>query len=63
MIEFVVGVLGAVVLILVLLLTYVLKATPSTSVSQCNQHCRQGRDCDCYQRSCDMAAEEYDKLC
>lgn len=26
---------------------------------QCNQNCNQGRDCDCYQRSCDMTVEEY----
>lgn len=29
---------------------------------KCNHDCRQGRDCDCYQRSCDMSVQEYDKL-
>lgn len=27
---------------------------------KCNQDCRQGRDCDCFQRSCDMSVEEFD---
>jgi hypothetical protein len=27
---------------------------------ECNQDCRQGRDCDCFQRSCDMTVEEFD---
>ena len=26
----------------------------------CNQDCRQGRDCDCFQRSCDMSVAEFD---
>lgn len=28
---------------------------------KCNQDCRQGRDCDCFQRACGMTVEEYDK--
>lgn len=27
---------------------------------KCNQDCRQGRDCDCFQQSCDMSVEEFD---
>lgn len=30
------------------------------NTSGCNQNCRQGRDCDCYERSCDMSVQEYD---
>lgn len=30
------------------------------STTGCNQDCRQGRECDCYQRSCDMTVKEYD---
>lgn len=30
------------------------------STVKCNQNCNQGRDCDCYQRSCDMTVQEYD---
>lgn len=26
----------------------------------CTQDCCQGRNCDCYERSCDMAVSEYD---
>lgn len=26
----------------------------------CNHDCRQGRDCDCYERSCNMTVQEYD---
>lgn len=26
---------------------------------RCKQDCRQGRECDCYQRSCDMTVKEY----
>ena len=29
------------------------------NTTKCNQDCRQGRNCDCYQLSCDMTAEEY----
>lgn len=25
----------------------------------CNQNCKQGRECECYERSCNMTAEEY----
>jgi hypothetical protein len=27
---------------------------------KCNQDCNQGRDCDCFQRSCDLTVEEFD---
>ena len=35
------------------------KMYKDTSVA-CNQNCNQGRDCDCFQRSCDMTVKEYD---
>lgn len=35
-------------------------APPPYPVPRCNQNCRQGRDCDCYERSCDMTPEQYD---
>lgn len=28
--------------------------------AECNKDCRQGRDCDCFQRSCDLTVKEYD---
>ena len=31
-----------------------------TGVVKCNQNCDQGRECDCYQRSCDMTVKEFD---
>ena len=27
---------------------------------KCNQDCNQGRDCDCFQQSCDMSVSEFD---
>lgn len=33
---------------------------PYPAPVRCNQNCRQGRDCDCFQRSCDMTVREYD---
>lgn len=27
---------------------------------KCSGDCNQGRDCDCFQRSCDMTVEEFD---
>lgn len=28
--------------------------------SACTQKCRQGRDCTCFQQSCDMTTKDYD---
>ena len=33
---------------------------PYQDSARCTQDCNQGRDCDCYQRSCDMTVKEYD---
>lgn len=33
---------------------------PYPSPVECNRDCRQGRDCDCFQRSCDQSVEEFD---
>lgn len=30
------------------------------NMNKCNKDCNQGRNCDCYQRSCDMTVAEYD---
>jgi hypothetical protein len=32
---------------------------PTVKTVRCNQNCNQGRDCDCFQRSCDMTVKEY----
>jgi hypothetical protein len=38
-------------------------ATPpyQNPVGGCNQDCNQGRDCVCFQESCDQTVAEYDK--
>ena len=33
---------------------------PYQDSARCSQDCRQGRDCDCFKRSCDMTVTEYD---
>ena len=33
---------------------------PYQDSARCSQVCDQGRNCDCFQRSCDMTVQEYD---
>lgn len=32
---------------------------PPVKTVECNRDCRQGRDCDCFQRSCDLSVAEF----
>jgi len=34
---------------------------PYQDTTLCDKNCRQGSDCECYQRSCDMTVQEYDR--